>query len=333
MLRPILRLLLLTMMFVFGLPGSAAAQSDLRLLLDPTLGRQMPRADYRITYFPPERVERQGTDYSFIQHRPSFSTPLWQDAVDEWSVQGAVRIQDFATDAVLADSGERFPGELYDAHLGVSYRHKFENGWIGALSVSVGSSSDKPFHSEDEVFVRAVGLLRVPQGERNAWLFSLLYANDQRYLFGLSGIPIPGIAYHWVPSDNFRAVIGIPFTSIEYAPVKNLTLEAQYFPVRRVRVRATYVVFAPLRIWGGFDWDSEHYALADREDKDDRLFFYEKRWTAGIRFDLRHVGVEIAGGRIFDRFYFTGESYSNRDDNRLDIHDGWFGAAQLSLRF
>lgn len=320
-------------LLVLGLPWPAAAQGELQLMLDPILGRQMPRADYRITYFPDERVEGQDTEFSYIQHRPSFSLPLWQDKRDEWIVSGAVRLQDFDTGAVLPDTGQRFPGELWDARIGVSYRHKFDNGWIGALSVNVGSASDKPFHSWDEFVVRAVGLLRVPQGERNAWLFSLLYVNDEQYLFGLSGIPIPGIAYQWVPSEIFQAIIGIPFSSIQVRPLEKLTLEALYVPVRRVRVRATYEVFRPLRIWAGFDWDSEHYALAGREDKDDQLFYYEKRFTGGIRFDLRHIGFEVAGGRIFDRLYFTGETYSNRDDNRINVEDGWFGAAQLSLRF
>ena len=333
MVRPLLWVLALTVTFALSLTGSAAAQGELMMLLNPTLGQQMPRFDYRITTFTEERVRGQDTDFSYIQHRPTLSVPLWQDAVDEWVVSAGLRMQDFDTRAVFPDSGERFPGELWDANVAVGYRHKFENNWIGAVNLNVGSASDKPFHSWDEVYIRATALLRVPSGENNAWFFSLLYANDEQFLFGLSGIPIPGIMYQWVPSKYFQAVIGIPFSSVQVRPVEQLTLEAQYFPVRRVRARATYVVFAPLRIWLGYDWDNEHYALADRGDKDDRLFYYEQRVTAGIRFDLRHVGVEIAGGRIFDRFYFIGEKYSERNENRFDVGNGWFGAAQLSLRF
>jgi hypothetical protein len=330
---PVLLVLALTVTLVLGLAGSAAAQTELMQMLNPTLGQQMPRFDYRITYFPDEHVRRQDTDFSYIQHRPVLSVPLWQDAVDEWVVSAALRMQDFDTHAVFPDSGERFPGELWDAAVAITYRHKFENNWIGSINLSVGSASDKPFNSWDEMYIRATALLRVPQGENNAWLFSILYANDERFLFGLSGIPIPGIAYQWVPSKYFQAIIGIPFTSVQFRPVEQLTFDAQYIPVRRVRARTTYVVFAPLRLWLQFDWDSEHYALADRDDKNDRLFYYEKRVTAGIRFDLRHVGVEIAGGRIFDRLYFTGETYSDHNENRIDVDNGWFGAAQLSLRF
>jgi hypothetical protein len=331
--RLVLLIPVLAVTLLLGLAGPATAQTELMQLLNPTLGQQKLRFDYRITYFLPEPVEGQDTDFSYIQHRPVLSVPLWQDAVDEWVVSAALRMQDFDTRAVFPDSGERFPGELWDAAAAITYRHKFENGWVGSLNLSVGSASNEPFNSWEEIYIRATALLRVPSGENNAWLFSILYANDERFFFGLSGIPVPGIAYQWVPSKYFQAVIGFPFTSVQVRPVEQVTIDFMYIPVRRVRSRATYTVFAPLRIWLQYDWDSEHYALAGREDKDDRLFYYEMRVTAGMRFDLRHVGVEIAGGRIFDRFYFIGETYSDRNENRIDVDSGWFVAAQLSLRF
>jgi hypothetical protein len=49
------------------------------------------------------------------------------------------------------------------------------------------------------------------------------------------------------------------------------------------------------------------YYLADRGGKDDQ-FFYEKR----IR--LRHVGIELTGGYVFDRLQFEGEGYSERNE-------------------
>ena len=231
---------------------------------------------------------------------------------------------------MLPDLGARFPEELWDIRLGATYRHKLDNDWIAGGSVTAGSASDKPFSSTDELFVRAFGFLRVPHGERNAWIVSLYYASDAEFL---GGIPVPGIAYEYAPSESFQALIGAPFSSVRYRPFDKLTLEALYAPVRRVRARATYQVFRPLRIYAGFDWDHESHFRADRGGKDDKLFYYEKRLTGGVRFDLRHVGIEVFGGRTFDRFYFEGNGYSDRDENRIDVHDGWFGAARLSVRF
>lgn len=311
---------------------SAAAQAELQQWVDPTLGKMMGRGDYRIQFYSDERVEGQSTRLDLIQHNFTLVTPLSQNSTDEVALSARLRYQEYDTEARLPDSGQRLPSELFDARAGLSYRHKFANEWTLGGAVTVGSASDKPFHSEDELVVRAAALLRVPSGPRNAWLYSLTYASDVE-IFNLRHLPIPGIAYLWAPSDTFRAVIGFPFTSVEYKPLERLTLEASYFPVRTVRARATYVIFRPLRVFVGFDADHDTYYLADRGDKNDQLFYYEKRITGGMRFDLRHVGVEITGGYVFDRFYFEGERYSERNENRFDVGDGTFISGRLSFRW
>lgn len=324
------RALALGTALLVAIPVSASAQSELQAWAGPTLGELTPRAGYTITHYPDEPVEGQRTKLGLIEHSFSLSVPLFQDSRDEWSLSADTRFQDLDTRAILPDTGERLPNELWDVRVRAGHRHRFENGWISGLSLTVGSASDEPFASADEMSVRAIAMLRVPHGERNAWLFSLIYSSDQEFL---GGVPIPGIAYVYAPSDRFKAVIGVPFTSIEFRPLDALTLEAQYFPLRRVRARATYQLFRPLRLFVGFDWDNDHYFRADRRDEDDQLFYYEKRLSAGVRFDLRHVGFRLSGGYAFDRFYFEGESYSDRDHNRIDVDAGPFVVAQVNIRF
>jgi hypothetical protein len=317
---------------VLGSAAPVAAQAELLQWANPTLGKMMGRGDYRIQFFSDERVEGQAARLDLTQHNFTLVTPLFQNSTDELALSARLRYQDYDTEARLPDSGQRLPGELFDARAGLSYRHKFANEWILGGSLTAGSASDKPFHSEDELIVRGAMLLRVPSGPRNAWLYSLTYASDAE-IFGMRHIPIPGVAYLWAPSESFKAVIGFPFTSVEYKPVESVTLEASYFPVRTVRLRATWAIFRPLRVFLGFDSDHDSYYLADRGDKDDQLFYYEKRITGGMRFDLRHVGVEITGGYIFDRFYFEGERYSERNENRFKVDDGTFISGRLSFRW
>ena len=312
-------------------PTVVGAQADLQMWLNPEMGKQIPRSDYRFTYYPDRKVDNQETHLGLSEHRVSLFVPLFQDSANEWGLSARTRFQDIDTRARFPEVGGRFPSELWDAGATLSFRHKFDSGWIGGLALTAGSASDEPFHSIDEVYYRGVAMLRVPQGERNAWIFTLIYASDE-IIFN-QPLPMPGIAYVWVPSDRFSAVIGVPFSSIEFKPFETLTLEAQYFPIRTVRARATWQIFQPLRAYAGFDWDHDTYYRADRDKKDDKIFYYEKRLTAGVRFDLRHVGFEVYGGWAFDRFYYEGERYGERHDNRIDVGDGPFIVGKVSVRF
>jgi len=58
-----------------------------------------------------------------------------------------------------------------------------------------------------------------------------------------------------------------------------------------------------------------------------------QRLTGGVRFDLRHVGVELSGGWAFDRFYFEGEGWSDRLENRVRVGAGLFVVLRVGVRF
>jgi hypothetical protein len=224
-----------------------------------------------------------------------------------------------------------FPDELWNIRFGTSHRHRFESGWIGAITLTVGSPSDQPFASLSETDIATTVILRVPSGEHGAWLYFVNYSSNREFL---PGIPIPGFGYAYEPSDQFSAVFTTGFLSLRYRPVEPLTLTATYVAVRTVDMRATYQVARPVRLWVGFDWTNDRFLLANREDEDDRLFYYEKRFRAGAIIGLaRQVYTEITVGYSFDRFYFEGESYSDRGHNRIDVGSGPFATMRLGLRF
>ena len=111
-------------------------------------------------------------------------------------------------------------------------------------------------------------------------------------------------------------------------------MSALYVAVRTVDVRLTYQLFRPVRLWIGFDWTNDRFLLAERADPDDRLFYYEKRVRAGAIIGLaRWLFTDITGGYSFDRFYFEGESYSDRNQNRIDVDSGPFVQFRVGARF
>jgi hypothetical protein len=264
-------------------------------------------------------------------YNASLRVPIAQNQNEEWSLIGIFRGQDIKTGATLPGTQQKFPDSLWDVRLGPSYRHRFENGWMGGGFVTMGSASDRPFASSQEAELQATVFARIPDRGRNAWVILLSYSNNREFL---NNIPLPGIAYWYEPSDRYRIIIGFPFASLEFKPYKDLSMELSYFPVTSIRARVKYRLLRPLQVYGGFDWRNESYFLADRQDRWDRFFYYEKRLYAGAQWDLlQQVSLDLSCGYAFDRFYFSGKNYEDRDLNRLDVENGPFLSFQVGFRF
>jgi hypothetical protein len=286
------------------------------------------RAEYGATWFPSEPVAAQSTNLGYVEQNLSLSFPLWQCATEEWSAGALVRNELFQTHAILPDSMQAFPEELWNIRLSTTFRHLFDNGWIGGGTVSVGSASDKPFDSIKEMTAGVNAFLRVPQGEHNAWLFSLAYSSNSQL-----PIPIPGVAYVWVPNDRFRANIGLPFL-VSYRPLDDVTLDFSYMLLTNIHARATYCIRPFLRVYAGYDWQNEGYLLADRANENDIFFYYDQRLTTGVQYLFnRHASIDLSGGYVFDRFYFQGRSLSDSHQDRIDVGNGPFISLQSQIRW
>jgi hypothetical protein len=304
------------------------AQGPFSNLMGPTVGHLVPRADYRVTWFPDEPVKGQPTSLGNVRQDFSYTCPLWQDSCDEWSASVHVRSELYQTSAILPNPPQPFPDDLWDVRLGTSFRHLFDNGWIAGGGVSFGSASDKPFSSIDVMTVGVNGFLRIPQGEHNAWLFTLAYSPTSELNF-----PLPGVAFLWQPSDNLRVNIGLPF-AVMYRPVDDLTLEFSYMLIRTVHARATYRLLDKLRLYTAYDWTNEGYFLADQTDIHDRFFYYDQRVTAGVQYVLtRHALLDLAAGYSFNRFFFEGRQFSDNNLDRVDVGDGPFLSLRLDIKF
>ena len=73
-----------------------------------------------------------------------------------------------------ARARQPLPSELWGVNLGLRYNRQLDDGWITGGGVSIGSASDHPFAGIHEMNVGMNAMLRIPQGEHNAWLFTLV---------------------------------------------------------------------------------------------------------------------------------------------------------------
>ncbi len=166
--------------------------------------------------------------------RPDTASALWQNDVDRLVFSLGAATSQFDTAAVFPDDGRPFPDELWNLRLGANYIRNFANGWTGGLGVNVFSASDEPLAERRDVKVGATAFLRIPVNDRDAWNLALLYSplSDLPY-------PLPGIAYQWEPSDDFRMNIGLPFR-VMYRPHEALSFDLSYMVLRSIHAQATY---------------------------------------------------------------------------------------------
>ena len=164
---------------------------------------------YSVDWYPSQAVTRQGAELGMVRQNLTLAAPIWSEGGDLLLATANLRNTHTYTDALLPDTGRRFPRDLWNASVGLGYLRRFDNGWTGGLLLGFGSASDRPFHSIREVNFSIGGLLRVPAwNEGDFWLFTLFYSPG-----GLLNFPIPGIAYQWNYSERFQFTIGIPSAS------------------------------------------------------------------------------------------------------------------------
>ncbi len=317
-------------MVVTGLSVPAAGQ-DVRRLLDARLGQLGPTAEYAATLHLREGVDQPDGDLSFEQHDLFLSTPIVQDKRREWSAHANLRALDFHTDARLPDTGEAFPDSLWNVELGTTYRFRTAQNMMAGFHLTAGSASDEPFDSEDELVFSGLAFLAIPQSERNAWVIALSASNKRQFL---RYVPLPGLAYWYNPDERLQALLGLPVTYVRWQATDGLELSALYVVPRTGRARATFAVGQGADAYVGYVFDHQSYFRADRADDDDELTFYEQRVEGGLEFDLGdNADLTLGGGYAFNRFFYEGDEYDDRGDNRINFSDGPFAFLRFSVHF
>lgn len=315
-----------------GLVSTSAWTQDIFESEDlPSRRESSFRAKYRSIYSLDQPVKDQTTDFGLAEQDFSFSADVMGDMKEQLSLMTDLRFQEVRTGARLPDTAEPFPEELWDVRFGGLYRYTFDNGWMAGGLARIGSASDHPFSSEHVLVGEASAFLRIPVAEHDNWLFFLNWSNNRDFL---NSIPIPAVEYWYQPSEAFRAIVGIPFNSIEAHPTEDWTLSFSYLMIRTIHALAGYRPVEPVQIYGGFDWASQRYLRENRPDYKDRLFYDEKRVRGGLLINLAsHVTLDLTAGYAFDRVYFEGKKIENDQFNRVEVENGVFAWVALEIKF
>jgi hypothetical protein len=293
-------------------------------------GRMVPSDSFRYAaiWFPNVPVHGQPADLQIVGQDLSFTHPLWADGINSVSISGGVRNRLIQTEAILPDTGQPMPSDLWGVNLGLRYGRQLEDGWTTGGGVSIGSASDHPFATIREMNIGMNAMLRIPQGEHNAWLFTLAYSP-----MGELNFPVPGVAFSYNPSPQFHANIGLPLM-VMWRPTDDWQFQASYMLLRTIHLKSQYRITSGLNAFTAYDWSNESYSLLDRPDLNDRFFIYDQRVSMGLQASLlQNVTASVSAGFVFDRYMFEGTSSSSNSSNRVDLGNGPFAALNLGARF
>ena len=142
---------------------------------------------------------------------PAEGKPLWL-AIAKFG-----RLE-LATDAVLPDSGQAVPNQLWLVETGFMHVRPLANGGSIGGTFLFGSASDRPYAAGRDLTLMTVAFYNRPAARADdEWSFSVFYSPTSQLPY-----PLPGIAYVWRPSDRFEAKIGLP-PAVEWRPTDDWT--------------------------------------------------------------------------------------------------------------
>lgn len=280
-----------------------------------------------------EPAGRADQDMGFTQHHLRLRHAL-HDLDDVWQGQAFLDVSALHMHSRprLPDTGARFPRKLWNINAGGEFSSV--RPLPGQYRLAVGSASDKPFASAEEMtfdFTWAFGEFGEEREVQSGPVALVWFVNWQNNRDYCNWLPVPGFQLVGKMNPTLKFAVGFPVFSLTWTPTDRLTLAGTMEWPHTVFTRATYKLADGLDVYGGFEWDNQRWYRHDREHERWRLWYDEKRFVTGLDWQINeHIKLELEGGWAFDRMWFEGEDYHNRDHNRLNVDDGLF--AGLSLR-
>ncbi|MEI8348416.1 MAG: hypothetical protein WCG27_13185 [Pseudomonadota bacterium] len=222
------------------------------------------------------------------------------------------------------------PRNLYHADGTISYtRFKGRDNW--GVSVTGGSSSNKPFYSIKETDLQSTAIYRHYIDDKRTIIFLLNYSNNRAFL---NNIPIPGVLYATEFTSKFGGAFGIPILYLWARPIDNMMINLLLLPPYLLQVRASYAFAGPWQVYSFFNMFPKSYFVAERTDRWQRLFFDEKKVSLGVKGPVNDwMALDLSAGYAFDRRFFLGNRYTDRDKNPREMSHNLFFSAEAKFTF
>ncbi|HEY1065116.1 MAG TPA: DUF6268 family outer membrane beta-barrel protein [Pirellulales bacterium] len=275
-------------------------------------------------------VDGQASQLAMNAEFARLSVPLAMPAEGKplWIGIAKVDRLELATDAILPDSGQRVPSQLWSVQTGVMNIRPLASGATIGGTAMFGSASDEPYATTRDLTLTAIAFYNTPaKNERDDWNFSVFYSPTSQLPY-----PLPGIAYVWRPSEQFEAKIGLP-PAIDYRPNDDWQLTATYMPLTNFDARVRRTISEDFSLLAYYRINNDTYFLADRLEDDQRFYVFDQRAAIGLeRALLKGFTLELTAAYLFDRQLFQGTSFTDDRTDELEFDPGLGLSFQLQWR-
>lgn len=262
--------------------------------------------------------ERASTSYQSVD----FSTPIYKSDLQSVSLN-------LSGTQYLVDPAQNEISGLYDIKFGLGYTRVIDDKRLWSVNARYGSASDRPFESADVTTLGVTAFYSYPDDESSRWLLLVDYSNNRPIL---NNIPLPGFAYFYNPSKEFRSVLGIPFATFNRQFSEKYGWDFFTLVPWIIKTSVYYKVTDFAKLYAGVDFSQITYYLYGRQNKDDRLFYDDKKIFVGIKSPIsKQIFADLEAGHSFDRRFFIDENYVPDPDNAVSIGNAFY--FKLSLRF
>jgi hypothetical protein len=207
----------------------------------------------------------------------------------------------------LESTDPALPRNLWDMTVGFAQPVAEMNGWFAAITGAIGYAGNAPFSDSHAVYGAANAIVGREFSKERALLIALNY-NGNRTFF--PDVPIPGFAYADRANDYFTYVIGLPYSSITYEPVKGFQVEGGYTLIDTLEAKIAYQFTEHWAVFGEYlDQLSPFHIDGTKADR--RLFFHTHEAEIGVRYNpTKHIRLSVSGGWSF------GQEFSRGFDDR-----------------
>ncbi len=211
-----------------------------------------------------------------------------------------------------------FPGELYDADLGLKAA-----GPKWSFGAGARSNSDRPYASTQETDLSLDASTTLSRRGHHTLLFGVNYSSQRSFL---KGVPFPYLAYSYI---NETVQLFFPF-SLKWKLSKKSELAAAYMPPKYFSLGLTRKVSDVLSLGLSGGLRLSQYLLAGRPDEDHILFL--ERPYAEILVSVTPRGwpeLALTAGHGFEGLYFNGRQYDEHR-GKVEVRSG--PAAGLTVK-